>query len=125
MDYDDLIVTEALGVEVLLSANGKGGFGIAQKIVNLFIKDLWGFGVIGMPSEEHLHAPVDRRVLGKFSNVPRDWIPWTKVLAGSPSCATITSYLGIQKQLRDLWMASPIRFPSVIQMEQFLWHQIP
>jgi len=124
-DYDDLIVGVALKLEATLSAGGKGGFGIAQKIVNLFMKDLWAFGVIAMPTEILLHAPIDRGVLGRFKKVPPPWAAWTRVVAGTRASATIKDYLSLQDQLRNLWSPSPIPFPSLIQMDQFLWHQIP
>jgi hypothetical protein len=123
--YDDLVVEAAVGIGGWLSTSKRGDFGIAQKIVNLFMKDLWAFGIIRLPSEIFLHAPIDRRVLGKFKTVPTAWNPWTKAVARSSGCPTITGYLRLQEQLRDLWRTPPIRFPSVIQMEQFLWHQIP
>lgn len=124
-DYDDLIVRAALKLEATLSAAGKGGFGIAQKIVNLFMKDLWALGVIAMPTETLLHAPIDRGVLSRFKKVPKPWAAWTKAAAGTPRSPTIKDYISLQDQLRNLWSSSPIRFLSVIQMDQFLWHQIP
>jgi hypothetical protein len=123
--YDDLVVEAALGLGGWLSTLHKGDFGIGQKIVNLFMKDLWALGVILPPFENFLHAPIDRRVLGKFKTIPTAWNPWTKAVAGSSGCPTVAGYLSLQEQFRDFCCESPIRFPSVIQMEQFLWHQIP
>lgn len=122
--FDEWLVSEALRLASLLRNNGKGDFGIAQKMMNLFLKDLWGFGVIETAIETLLHAPIDRRVLTKFSVVPTSWNPWTKAEATSKASKTVKDYLLLQKGLRDLRNTSPIPFPSVIQMEQFLWHPI-
>lgn len=124
-DFDDLIVNTALKIESTLKAIGKGGFGVAQKIVNLFLKDLWAFGIIRTPFETLLHAPIDRGLLGRFKTVPPMWVAWTKAVAGKPRSKTVKHYRSLQDQLRVLWSTSPIKFPSVIQMDQFLWHQIP
>jgi hypothetical protein len=122
--FNDWLVTEALKLASILKAHGKGDFGIAQKMMNLFLKDLWGFGVIRTPIETLLHAPIDRRVLTKFAVIPTTWNPWTKATATSKASKTVEDYLMLQNGLRNLWNTSPIPFPSVIQMEQFLWHPI-
>jgi hypothetical protein len=123
--FDNWWTGEALKLTVSLRAQGKGDFGIAQKIMNLFLKDIWAFGLIRMPIEEHLHAPIDRRVLAKFSVIPTTWNSWTKATASTSTCPTVRDYFLLQQALRDYWRSSPIVFPSVIQMEQFFWHSIP
>jgi hypothetical protein len=123
--FDNWWTGEALKLTVSLRAQGKGDFGIAQKMMNLFLKDLWAFGLIQMPIEAHLHAPIDRRVLGKFAAVPTTWNPWTKASASTRACPTVRDYFLLQQALRNYWRSSPIVFPSVIQMEQFFWHSIP
>lgn len=122
--FDEWLVSEVLTLASLLRVNGKGDFGIAQKMINLFLKDLWGFGFIETPIEKLLHAPIDRRVLAKFKVIPNSWNSWSKASSATDSSKTVKDYLLLQKELRNLWKTSPIRFPSVIQMEQFIWHQI-
>jgi hypothetical protein len=123
--FDSWWSDEALKLTASLRAQGKGDFGVAQKMMNLLLKDLWAFGLIRMPIEEHLHAPIDRRVLAKFSVTPTTWNPWTKASAYTSACPTDGDYLQLQQARRDYWRSSPIVFPSVIQMEQFSWHSIP
>lgn len=126
--FDNLIVTTALAIEATLAAAGRGGFGIAQKIVNLFMKDLWAFRLLPPAVEPLLHVPIDRGMLGKLRVIPATWNPWTSAVAGGPMAATVADYLGIQQAYRGHLAApatpaaSPPVFASVIEMEQFLWH---
>jgi hypothetical protein len=122
--YDQFVVQHGLAIEGVLQATGRGGFGIGQKVVNLFMKDLWGLGIIQLPVELFLHAPLDRIVLSKIQAVPGTWTAWTRVIADGPVAPAITDYLAIQQQIRAFHAACPIPFPSVIQMEQFIWHRI-
>ncbi len=123
--FDNWWTEEALKLAVTLRNHGKGDFGIAQKMLNLFLKDLWAFGVIRTPFETFLHAPIDRRVLAKFAAPPATWNPWTKAAASTGACPTVCDYFLLQRAMCHYWRTSPIRFPSVIQMEQFFWHSIP
>jgi hypothetical protein len=66
--YDSFVVQTVLAIQSTLQLANKGGFGIAQKIFNLFMKDLWGHRVIGTKSEVLLHAPIDRIVYLKFAH---------------------------------------------------------
>ena len=122
--YDQFVVQTGLGIQAVLQAAGRGGFGIGQKIVNLFMKDLWGLGTIQLPVEALLHAPLDRIVLAKIGNVPSTWTAWSRVVAAAPNAAIVNDYLAIQQHIRTFHAACPIPFPSVIQMEQFIWHRI-
>jgi hypothetical protein len=125
MHFDDFVVNAALGVEGLLMSRDKGYFGKAQKIVNLFFKDLWALRIIPDESEPLLHAPLDRSVLSKFKWLPPVCKPWTKAKGLSSGSTTVNAYLSMQNRLRES-LCTPLNpFPSVIQMEQFLWHQIP
>lgn len=123
-DYDQLVVQYAFGIGNLLHTAGRGGFGIGQKIVNLFMKDLWALGIVLPPTEHLLHAPLDRIVLSKLRTVPSTWSAWTKVIASHTSSPAVADYLYIQKSIRTFHSSCPIPFPSVIQMEQFIWHRI-
>jgi hypothetical protein len=122
--FDTWWTGEALRLAGTLRDQRKGDFGIAQKMINLFLKDLWAFGLIPTPDEKLLHAPIDRRVLAQFTDPPATWNSWTKASASSSSCPALSDYFLLQQALRDHWRRSPIVFPSVIQMEQFFWHTI-
>ena len=122
--YDQFVVKTGLAIQAVLQAAGRGGFGIGQKIVNIFMKDLWSLGTIRLPVETVLHAPLDRIVLAKIKNLPATWAAWTRVVAAAPNAPAVKDYLAIQQQIRAFHAACPIPFPSVIQMEQFIWHRI-
>jgi hypothetical protein len=122
--YDQFVVHNGLAIQAILQAVGRGGFGVGQKIINLFMKDLWGLGIIQMPTEMLLHAPLDRIVLAKVQNVPATWAAWSRVVAAGPGAPETNDYLAIQQTIRAFHGACPIAFPSVIQMEQFIWHRI-
>lgn len=122
--YDQLVIDTAFAIQGTLKTKNRGGFGIGQKIVNLFMKDLWALGIITPQSEHLLNAPLDRIVLGKLKSIPQGWMAWTKVVACGPDAREIMDYVAIQKQFRDFHAHCPIRFPSVIQMEQFIWHKL-
>ncbi len=122
--YDQLVINAALKIQGTLQAQKRrGGFGIGQKIVNLFMKDLWALRIILPPHEQLLHAPLDRIVLAKLRNVPHTWNARTKVVANGPNAREIADYRSIQQQFRDFHATCPIPFQSVIQMEQFIWHK--
>lgn len=76
------------------------------------------------PIELLLHAPIDRRVLDKLASPPKTWSSWTKVEAQDANSDEVKDYLVIQKTLRNFQKTSPVAFPSLIQMEQFIWHWI-
>ncbi len=122
--YDQFVVRKALAIQALLQSAGRGGFGIGQKIINLFMKDLWGLGTIQPPVEALLHAPLDRMVLTKIRKLPETWKAWTRVVAATPNATAVKDYLDIQHHIRAYHAACPIPFPSVIQMDQFIWHRI-
>lgn len=122
--YDQFVVQNGLAIQAVLEAEGRGGFGIGQKIMNLFMKDLWSLGYIQLPIETLLHAPLDRIVLTKIRNVPETWAAWSRVMAAGLDAPEIQDLLAIQDNIRAFHTACPIPFPSVIQMEQFIWHRI-
>ena len=71
---DDFIVKLIWKISCALSPRKKDKpFGVAQKIVNLFFKDLWAFGHISAPIDSFLHIPIDRGVLGKLKKAPSTW----------------------------------------------------
>lgn len=124
--YDKQVVDLGYKIQSVLKEGNATiwGFGVGQKIVNLFMKDLWALGIIQNPYEKLLHAPLDRIVLEKIKNVPSTWNAWTKVIAENKKSVEIKDYLRLQKGIRDFHQKCPIKFQSVIQMEQFIWHRI-
>lgn len=128
--YDDFIVNKSLDIEVMLTAMGRGGLGIAQKIVNLFMKDMWAFSILPAGIEQSLHMPIDAGVLSRLRVIPPTWNPWTKAVARGIKSDTVADYLDIQSKFRlylaeSAWLGlHPPIFASVIEMDQFLWHKI-
>jgi hypothetical protein len=128
--YDNWFVQTALAIETTLAAEARDGFGAAQKILNLFMKDMWAFRLTPPAVEPLLHAPIDRGILSKLRQIPATWNPWTEAVAGAAATATVTDYLGIQQAYRA-FLAAPAGpgvhlpvFGTVIDMEQFIWHRI-
>lgn len=121
--YDAFVVNTCLNIEATLVGAHRGALGIAQKILNLFMKDLWAFNLLPQATIAHLHAPIDRRILDKFNAVPATWKSWTQAEAGNIGAQTIIDYINFQNQLRGL-CTNPPRFECLIEMEQFIWHRI-
>jgi len=119
-DYGKLTVSAALAVEDELAAlNVFGGFGIGQKIANLYMKDQWALGRV-VPLELVLHAPLDRlvlRTLRKELGWPRRWSAWTKVRA-RPNPAVIDEYLEMQDTIRVMAGSK-----TPLEYEQGIWHE--
>jgi len=125
-DYDAFATEHILAITEVLRGSRRGDFGIAQKIFNLFAKDLWALGSIPSTSERLLHLPLDRRVLSKLNGVPAAWSSWSTVGVGAVDQRDIlATYLQIQARLRDLWRQVIHRFISPIEMDQFIWYQVP
>ncbi len=122
--YDQLVIDTALSIQNTLQVKNRGGFGIGQKIVNLFMKDLCALNQIVASYEYLMNVPLDDIMLGKLQKRPPTWRAWTKVVANGPNAPEIADYVAIQQQFRAFQAGSPIAFPSVIQMEQFIWHRI-
>jgi hypothetical protein len=65
---DDLIVrANSAGSRVLGELGYK--YGVAQKLLNLFLKYLWCLGTIAEPP----HCPVDRIIIGETRDKDRNW----------------------------------------------------
>ena len=65
---DDLIVrANSAGSQVLGDLGYK--YGVAQKLLNLFLKYLWCLGTIAEPP----HCPVDRIIIGETRYKDRNW----------------------------------------------------
>jgi hypothetical protein len=81
--FDKYLVKKIESLGLLLGERNKGDFGIAQKIVNLFMKELWALCQLPERIESNLHAPLDSIVLSKISGCPTTWKAWTKAKGGN------------------------------------------
>lgn len=108
----------------LLQIGNNWPLGLAQKMLNLFLKDLWAWDEINNNQALNLHAPLDRIILSHIKNIPESWKNWTKVFCNEHDFENkYSEYLRIQSILRNYWR-NINRFSSLIEMEQFLWHKI-
>ncbi|NUN08980.1 MAG: hypothetical protein HUU54_07380 [Ignavibacteriaceae bacterium] len=109
--------------EIAIRINGtrKLKFGIAQKIFNLFMKDLWAWDKLKPEQESVLHWPIDKGVLDMVRKPA--WKAWTKVVTTENNLnETFNEYLHIQNILRSQLLKFP-QFHTAIEMEQYLWHK--
>lgn len=122
-DYDGRLIQCALSIQTTLQGMGRhGGFGVGQKVANLYMKDQWALGKVD-ELEAVLHAPVDRIVLRDLGSKrrywPKTWCAWTQVYADSPECDQVRDYLEIQREIRD-W-SFEVGDRSAIRREQNIW----
>jgi hypothetical protein len=107
-----------------LAVNGRWRIGIAQKMLNLLLKELWAWDELDRVVVPSLHAPLDSIVLSRFRGVPTAWQRWTKVTCNKDTFDRIYGdYAVIQQKMRGYHDEVGF-FDSVIEMEQFLWHRI-
>jgi hypothetical protein len=122
VEYDETVVAAALSIEEQLRKLGLyGGFGLGQKIVNLFMKDQWALGRV-IDYEGLLHAPLDRIVLAKVPGrrkLAPHWNAWTEVRGEGRDTEPVYEYLAIQRELRELAASEKV---TLIRLEQRLWH---
>ncbi|EGR7955151.1 hypothetical protein JKP10_21200 [Vibrio vulnificus] len=98
--------------------------GLAQKCLNLFLKDLWAFDQVTPSQINNFHAVLDSLVLSHCDNVPRTWAAWTNVIARNEDEfeKLYSDYLTIQKWLRTTQNRLKFDFANVVELEQFIWH---
>jgi len=125
--YDHFVITNALQIEATLQQADRGGFGIAQKILNLFMKDMWALHLVPFGRDSLLHAPVDRGTLALVLPCPQTWTAWTRVRASANGAPQIADYLRIQTALREklsrqINQPHPPPYATVIEMDQYHWH---
>jgi hypothetical protein len=104
----------------LLQNERLGGFGIAQKMLNLFMKDHWALDAFPKQTQLLLHLPLDLRVLSKLKRRPSTWHAWTRA-TDTPDHRR--DYQRIQDRFRSEWKRTRI-FRSPIEMEQWIWYRI-
>lgn len=99
--------------------------GVAQKTLNLFLKDLWAWNVLTPTQEDCLHATIDRIVLEKFQNPAASWKNWSLVQWSTPDelPPLWNDYLAFQNALRTraALLSSPSLNLQPIMLEQILW----
>ena len=102
--FDEVVVECAWQLQRrLTSLQRSGGFGVGQKVVNLYLKDQWALGRVDQ-LESVLHLPLDRTVLealGRAGFRPPTWRAWTKVCPKQRSSVEVADYLGIQRFARN------------------------
>jgi hypothetical protein len=98
--------------------------GLAQKFVNLFLKDLWAFEQVPEDVSSLFHIPLDRILLSCFIGFSDEWRSWTKVIARTDERfnGRYSEYLNIQTAFRNY--AQDLNGFSVLDFEQLLWHKI-
>lgn len=102
--------------------------GVAQKTLNLFLKDLWAHNQLTPGQESCLHAPIDSIVIKHFQNIPDPWNTWTKVKWATPAeqNARWDEYLGLQYSLRGRCALLSVTGVNLypIMLEQLIWGKI-
>jgi len=122
--FNDWHKEKTMHLSALLGENNLLKVGIAQKMLNLFLKDFWAWQEIPNEVVIWLYIPLDRIILGKFANIPKTWKSWTKVKCDEHTFEDrYGEYMTLQDVMRDYFNEVGI-FQSLIEMEQFLWHQI-
>jgi len=119
-------VKNLIQIQILPLDRGRWRLGIAQKVINLFLKDLWAWKEIKDDVRHFLHTPIDRRILSKISrqNIPQGWDSWTKVFCDENTYETeYRKYMELQNFIREYYDDIGW-FDCVIELEQFFWHQI-
>lgn len=122
--FDSLAVEKIKVLTGMLRVEGKGDFGRAQKMFNLFMKDFWALGKVSSGTEPCLHLPVDGGVLSKLTRVPPGWSTWTKVSLDDGEESVLSGYLRIQHSYRRYWHDTGARYGSPIEFDQVIWNRI-
>jgi hypothetical protein len=123
IDFDEwmlmLIVLVARRIGKSIPAR-KGALGIAQKMVNLTIKDHWALGRVSKQVHGVLHIPLDRRSLSHISNARISSSCWKSRTSVRLTLDGCTDYLKIQKRLRAFFRSST-PFQSTMELDQVWW----
>jgi hypothetical protein len=119
-NYDKFAKTYIKEIATIISINQRLRLGVAQKIFNLFMKDLWAWHCLNRRQEKVLHFPLDRRILAFVRNNP--WPAWTNIIANQNTFDdSFATYLNIQNILRD--QMRHFNFDSPLALDQYLWHK--
>lgn len=110
------------------NSTAKYKLGLAQKYLNLFIKDLCAFDVIPDQPITYFHFPLDRRILGRvvLKKEHVAWEAWTKVMANSDEefSTLYHLYMDIQSLFRTELNGLNKRGMDLgtLDLEQMFWH---
>lgn len=110
------------------NSTAKYKLGLAQKYLNLFIKDLCAFDVIPDQPVTQFHFPLDGVILGKvkLKNQHKAWKSWTKVVAESDDefNTLYKLYMDIQALFRTELKGLTERGMDLgtLDLEQIYWH---
>lgn len=119
-DYINFIKEKIKDVSRKITQDDNLRFGIAQKIVNLFMKDLWASDILTEEQEKLLHFPLDRIILKLLRESP--WVAWTKVYSTEAEFDNVfNTYLSIQAILRN--QMQNFIYTTPLELEQYLWHR--
>ena len=126
--FDAWAKTNVWAIAKAYSSTSPYPLGIAQKTLNLFMKDLWAWDKL-QPEQEHcLHAPIDRIIYQRFAKAPKCWKSWTLVRCKEEKKldALWDDYMVLQSALRE--RSSMLSTESLtlqpIMLEQILWGSI-
>jgi hypothetical protein len=117
--YNEFAKRKIKCLSTIISVNHQLKIGIAQKVFNLFMKDLWAWDRLNKRQEKVLHFPLDRQILNLLKDNP--WPAWTKIVVEENNfVAGYGIYLDMQRILRSQLRYSSFHTP--LELEQFLWH---
>ena len=123
--FDDLMCGLVAKIADTLRKDKKDPFpiGYAQKITNLFFKDLWALDRCTQAESALFHATLDARVLAHVKAVPASWKAWTKAAVLTPSSTSPlwVDYMTIQARIQDYADSLGI---SRVMVEQLWWAPI-
>lgn len=87
--------------------NGALSFGVAQKLLNLFLKYLWCLGKINVPP----HFPVDRIIQYRLGIKEKDIVSWTKDIKSEKE------YLPIIEKAREVLKQTKLKTIAELELE--------
>jgi hypothetical protein len=122
--FEDWIRREIRHLAEYLGSRRRLKIGLAQKFLNLFLKDLWAFYEVEEKVSGLFHIPLDRILLGKITEYSDNWKSWTKVMVTNDDKfnARYSEYIGIQNAFRS-YVHNLDGF-SALDLEQLFWHKI-
>jgi hypothetical protein len=119
-NYNSFAKKHIKEVASLISHDNNLRFGVAQKIFNLFMKDLWAWNKLNIEQESVLHFPIERTILSLFKYSP--WRAWTRVYSTNDDYEnTFEEYLDIQSIFRN--QLQYYIFTTPLELDQYLWHK--
>ena len=121
MSFDEWMICIIVQLAILLKGLMNLSFapiGVAQKIINLLIKDLWSQNQVALVLLPWLHIPLDRASLSHID--PKQihhWKAWTKA---ELDITTLVEYWQIQLTVRSFHRRLGV-FRSPMALDQLWW----